>query len=185
MSALQSYTLPTSPNIKKLRETDFALETKDRICIFNERCTIILFYNESPESKNFLNLFNILADTVNGPVFGTCNVVLEKKVVDAFRELHLMEDHPFSWISNKNPPFVVIYRRGYPVNFYDGPADMEILTKFALNVACNPKYNIHNYEYTKNTKAAMWQEFYDKHPFDLSGENQQPVYEIPARPYNP
>ena len=57
---LQSYTLPSSQNIKKLRETDFALETKDKLCIFNESCVMVLFYDESAESKKLLNIFLIL-----------------------------------------------------------------------------------------------------------------------------
>ena len=43
---MHSFTLPSSYAVKRMREEDFALDTRDKICIFDENCTLILFYDE-------------------------------------------------------------------------------------------------------------------------------------------
>ena len=188
MANLQSYTLPVSYAVKRLRENDFALETRDKICLYDDACTLVLFYTESPDSKKILNVFKTVAETVAGPLFAACNVLLEKKVAEGFMEISAIRDHPFNWTATRPFPFILIYRRGYPVNFYDGPADIPIFTNFALNIACMPDFHSRNYALTNKVKEEMWTTYYSKNPvalgnagFAIGGRN---TVSLPAIPYD-
>jgi hypothetical protein len=188
MANLQSYTLPVSYAVKRLRESDFALETRDKICLYDDACTLVLFYTESPDSKKILNVFKTVAETVAGPLFAACNVLLEKKIAEGFMEISAIRDHPFNWTATRAFPFILIYRRGYPVNFYDGPADIPILTNFALNIACMPDFHSRNYALTNKIKEEMWTTYYSKNPialgngsFGIGGRN---TVSLPAIPYD-
>lgn len=189
MSFLQSYTLPNSTSIKRFKESDFALETKDKICIFNEGCNIIYFYNENPDSKRVLGIFKTVAESIVGPTFGACNVLLEREVLNAFIDIYNNKDHPFHWASTRQYPFFIIYRRGYPVNFYDGPGDPVIMSKFFLNVACNNNYHIYNRELNERIRTEMWAEYRERNPINIftTTKIKKPIIDssidIPAVPY--
>jgi hypothetical protein len=182
MNFIQSYTLPVSNSIKRLREQDFALETRDKICIYDDACNIVLFYTESPESKKILNVFKTVAETVAGPSFAACNVLLEKRVAEALMEVANVKDHPFNWMTTRPYPYIVVYRRGYPVNFYDGPADTDILTNFSINVANLQEFHIRNYVLTQNVKNEMWTEYRMKNPYMIGGPAAAPM-QLPKTPF--
>jgi len=182
MSFIQSYTLPVSNSIKRLKEQDFALETRDKICIYDDACNIVLFYTETPESKKVLNVFKAVAETVAGPSFAACNVLLEKRISEAFMEIANIKDHPFNWVTTRPYPFIIVYRRGYPVNFYDGPADVSILTNFAVNVANLQEFHIRNYALTQKIKNEMWNEYRMKNPYVIGGPGNEPS-KLPRAPY--
>jgi hypothetical protein len=189
MDTLQSYTLPVSQAIKRLRAADFSLETRDKVCLYEDPCTLVLFYTETPESKRILSIFKTVAETVAGPVFAACNVLLENQVAEAFMDVYNIRDHPFSWTGSRPFPFILIYRRGYPVNFYDGPADIPILTNFALNVACSPEFHMSNYSFTEMIRSQMWSNYRERHGIVIGGPGRvtttQPVApSLPAVPYN-
>jgi len=185
---MNSYTLPVSNNIKRLREADFALETRDRICLYDDACNIVLFYDESPVSKKILNIFKVVADTVAGPSFCSCNILLEKQVSQAFMEIASNKDHPFHWVTTRNFPSIIIYKKGYPVNFYDGPADVSILTNFSMNI--NNLQNFHYYNTDINTKLRnqMWSNYRTSRTFMIGGVPSAPIipksFELPAIPYS-
>lgn len=188
MSFIQTYTLPVSNSIKRLREQDFALETRDKICLYDDACNLVLFYTETPESKKVLNVFKAVAETVAGPSFCACNVLLEKKISEAFMEIANIRDHPFNWAAMRPYPVIIVYRRGYPVNFYDGPADISILTNFAVNIANLQEFHIRNYVLTQKIRNEMWNDYKMKNPYIIGGpgsvEPQKPrVPFIAAIPY--
>lgn len=187
MNTIESYTLPTSYAIRRLRESDFALETRDKICLYEDACSLVLFYTESSDSKRILSVFKTVAESTAGPVFAACNVLLEKRVAEGFIELFNIKDHPFSWTGERTFPFILVYRRGYPVMFYDGPADVQILTNFSLNVACNPMYHSRNFPLLQKLKDEMWLDYKIKNPIVLGGPGvaqEVTPYVLPALPYN-
>jgi hypothetical protein len=187
MNTLETYTLPTSYAIKRLRESDFALDTRDKICLYEDFCSLVLFYNESNESKRILSVFKTVAESISGPTFAACNILLEKKIAESFVELFNIKDHPFSWTSERPFPFILVYRRGYPVMFYDGPADVQILTNFSLNIACNPIYHSRNFPLLKKLKDEMWVDYKLKNPIVIGGPmsaKEVTPYILPALPYN-
>lgn len=159
---MQTYTLPSSNAIKRFREEDFALDTKDKICIYHEECTLVLFYNESAESKKMLSIYKVAAETILNRRFAACNIELEPKVYEALVALYNMKDHPFSWCGSRGLPFILVYRRGYPVNFYEGPPDAAILTNFALNIACLPDFHSRNYLLNDKLNNEMWSVYKSK-----------------------
>jgi hypothetical protein len=189
MSSLQNYTIPNSRSIKIFREKDFALDTKDKICIYDEKCNIVFFYTESPDSKRILEVFLSVAESIVGPNFGTCNVNLERGVSSAFEEISINKDHPLHWVAIRKYPFMLIYRGFYPVNFYDGPANPTIMANFCLNVANNNNFHIRNENITTRIKSEMWSEEYkirgikphSKNP--RSRDVSESSIDIPALPY--
>lgn len=156
MNNLGSYTLPDSYAIRRLREEDFAIDTRDKICLYEDLCTLVIFYNESPESKNMLSVFKRVAETTTSISFASCNLMLETGVGKAMSDVRIHQDHPFYWAASAPIPFVLIYRRGYPVAFYEGPPDVYILTNFALKIACNPDFHSRNFPFINKVKEEMW-----------------------------
>lgn len=186
MQPLQSYTLPTSYTVKRLRESDFALDTRDKICLYVDNCTLVLFYTESPESKNLLNIFTTISAAPSQMVhFAACNVMLERRVADIIMEIKNMKDHPFSWMGDKGFPLVVVYRRGFPIYYYDGPPNLEMLTFFVSNFACNPNFHSHNFQLLENIKRDMWRDFNMRNPLVIGGNNSniKPPLTLSAIPY--
>jgi hypothetical protein len=164
MSSIQSFTLPSSYAVRRMREDDFALDTRDKICIFDDNCTLILFYNESQESKKMLAVFKTAAEATSGIRFGACNAMLERRVAEALTELNVMKDHPFSWCTGRPFPFVLVYRRGYPVNFYDGPVDYISLSTFAMTIACMTDFHSRNFKLIDKVKQDMWNAYRERNP---------------------
>ena len=71
--------------------------------------------------------------------------------------------------------------------FYDGPADVQILTNFSLNVACNPMYHSRNFPLLQKLKDEMWLDYKIKNPIVLGGPGvaqEVTPYVLPALPYN-
>lgn len=181
---MASYTLPTSYAIKRYRESDFAVDTRDKICIYDDNCTLVLFYTESADSKRILSVLKTVAESVVGPSFAACNVMLEKRIAEMFMELNNIKDHPFSWTGTRSFPFILVYRKGYPVNFYDGPADVEILANFSINIACNPNFHSRNFALIEKVKDEMWSKYKEKKPITIGGPViKKPEYVSPAKPY--
>jgi hypothetical protein len=156
MNSLQNITLPNSFAVKRLTGDDFALDTRDKICLYSDACTLVLFYTESKESKYILSAFKIAAESTSNMSFGACHMVLEKSVADAFVMLKGRPDHPLSWCSERPFPFILVYRNGFPVNFYDGPADAQILISFCLNVACKTEFHSRNFRLIDKVREEMW-----------------------------
>lgn len=187
MNFLQSYTLPVSNSIKRLRESDFALETRDKICLYDDACNIVYFYTESPDSKRILSVFRTVAESVAGPIFSACNVMLEKNIAAAFMEISNIKDHPFNWATTRPYPFIVVYRHGYPVNFYDGPGDVNIMINFCMNVANMDNFHIRNEALSSKIRNEMWSEYRMKNPLVIGGVQKpeviSPSFSIPAIPF--
>lgn len=179
MNPLQSVTLPNSFAVKRLTDDDFALDTRDKICLYSDACSMVLFYTESPESKRLLNVFKVVAESVPSISFGACNMILEKRVAEAFMSLHMKPDHPFSWCSERAFPFIIIYRNGFPVNFYDGPAEPQIMTNFCLNVACKPEFHCRNFRLIERVREEMWSIYKSK----MGITRQEETFELSAAPY--
>jgi hypothetical protein len=183
---MENFTIPTSFALKRYSESDFATETKDKICIYNENCTLLLFYSENIESKQVLQVFKRVAESVPGITFGVCNLMLERKIGEIFIRLRNEQDHPFTWAAQKLTPFILVYRNGYPAAFYEGPNDVETLINFSLNIAPDPRFSFRNLGFIQRIKEEIWITYSYKNPVILGGPMQQftrPKYEPPAIPF--
>jgi len=179
MNSMQNITLPNSYAVKRLTDDDFALDTRDKICLYSDACTMVLFYTESPESKKVLNAFKIAGEATPSIAFGACHMILEKRLAEAFMSLQNKPDHPLSWCSGRSFPFVLVYRNGFPVNFYDGPADPEIMITFCLNVACKPDFHSRNFRLIDRVREEMWETYKMK----IGVIHQDDSFELSAVPY--
>lgn len=187
MSSIRSYTLPISNYIRNLKESDFALDTKDRVCIYEDNCIVVLLYTESEESKEMLSIFKQVAESSIGVIFGACNVQLERSVGETFYNISRMIDHPFAWTGTRKFPSIIVFRRGYPIWFYEGPPDRQIFSKFINKYANNPQFNIYNFPLLQRIKEDMKIEYEQKHPvvFDGIGSTTgRRPYKLPAVPYS-
>lgn len=182
MSNIQTYTLPNSYAVKRLKDEDFSLDTRDKVCLYEDTCTLVLFYNESVESKRMLGIFKTVAETVAGATFASCNLALETDVGSAFTEVNGIKDHPFHWITVRPCPFILIYRNGYPVNFYDGPPDVATLINFSLNIACLPEFHSRNYHMIERVREEMWANYRLRNPMAIPQIAEEDDIMLPAIP---
>jgi hypothetical protein len=180
----QKFTYPNSPYIKILRETDFSLETRDKICLYDDSyVNIVLIYNESPDSERILNVIQNVAGSIPGVSFSVCNIQEVQQVANVFLEITTMKFHPLREFTLRPFPFVLVYKRGFPVNFYDGPADTDIFRRFCERALKDEDFHITNKTLNEQIKYQMWSEYKSKNPmaFSTLGRSQR----IVKKPYIP
>jgi hypothetical protein len=126
--------------VKRLRESDFLLDTDDLIRTRWDDCLVVLFYSENSESFNLTKIWGLVAAQVAGPIFAACNCISEKRVAEAFTRLNMSEDHPHRWASLSQFPFILVYRQGWPQAFYNGERSVSAIADWALTLACKAGY---------------------------------------------
>lgn len=179
MNPVQNITLPNSYVVKRLTDDSFSLDTRDKLCLYSDACTLVLFYTESPESKKVLNAFKTAGESVPSVSFGACHMLLEKRVAEAFMTLQSRPDHPLAWCSERPFPLILVYRNGFPVNFYDGPADSDILVQFCLNVACKTEFHSRNFPLIARVREELWESYKNK----IGVYRRDNDFELTAVPY--
>lgn len=140
--------LPLTPEV--IYETLFAQESVKRIGYddFNhdtyalniKECSLILFYGRNTESIALVKIFAIVAQQVVGPIFGACNLFVERKVAEFFTKLRSDGSHPLHWSGIRGYPFILVYRSGWPVAFYNGDRSVQAISDFSLTLACQANY---------------------------------------------
>lgn len=136
---LVSQTLFAQEAVKQLREGDFALDSKSRITIKWEECMLVLFYVNNNESNKLAEVWSIAAHQITGPVFAACNLIVERKVAEAFTKLN-SENSPLHWAALSSLPFILVYQNGWPVAFYNGERAVQPIVDYALTLACKGNY---------------------------------------------
>lgn len=136
---LVSQTLFAQEAVKQLRESDFALDSKARITLKWEDCTLVLFYVNNNESTKLAEIWSIAAQQIAGPIFAACNLLVERKVAEAFTKLNT-ENTALHWAALKSLPFILVYQNGWPVAFYNGERAVQPIIDYALTLACNGGY---------------------------------------------
>lgn len=130
-------------SVKRLREGDFSLGSREKICLAYDDCILVLFYAENRESLHISRLWAAAASQVAGPVFAACNLLLERRVAEAFSQINLDRTHPFHWAGLKQIPFILTYQRGWPRAFFNGERTVETFIDYALTLACQVDYDEH------------------------------------------
>lgn len=130
----------TSETIKRLSSEDFNIDTKDLITSKYDDCMLILFYTENAESSQLANIWASVAQQVAGPIFGAINMLSERKVAEAFTRLKGDGSHPLHWASLRQYPFILVYRKKWPVAAYNGTRDVQALIDYSLTLACEAGY---------------------------------------------
>lgn len=130
----------SSETIKKLTADDFDINTKELITLKYDDCILVLFYVENTESYQLANIWALVAQQIAGPIFAAINMLSERKVAEAFTRLKTDGSNPLHWASLRQYPFIVVYRRKWPVAIYNGPRSVQAIIDYALTLACEAGY---------------------------------------------
>lgn len=125
--------------VTRLTSSDFNLSAKERITMKWNDCMLVLFYTENEESKTLMTIWANAAKQVAGPKFGAVNLLFERKIAETFANLN-SEDTPLKWAALKQVPFIIVYRNGWPVAFYNGERNVQAIIDYSLTLACKSEY---------------------------------------------
>jgi hypothetical protein len=130
----------SSETVKRLTADDFDVSSKELIPLKYDDCILVLFHTENTESYQFADIWALVAQQVAGPIFGAINMLSERKVAEAFTRLKSDGSHPLHWAALRQYPFVLVYRKRWPVAVYNGPREVQALIDYSLTLACEAGY---------------------------------------------
>ncbi|CAH6421697.1 Hypothetical protein HVR_LOCUS1336 [uncultured virus] len=130
----------SSETIKRLTADDFDLGSKELITLKYDDCILVLFYVENTESQEIVTIWALVAQQVAGPVFAGINMLSERKVAEAFTRLKSDGSHPLHWAALRQYPYILVYRKRWPVAVYNGAREVQALIDYALTRACEAGY---------------------------------------------
>jgi hypothetical protein len=161
----------SSENIKRLTAEDFDLNSKELVALKYDDCVLVLFHVENTESYQLADIWALVAQQVAGPVFAAVNMLSERKVAEAFTRLKADGSNPLHWAALRQYPFILVYRKGWPVAVYNGPREVQALIDYALTLACEAGY----YEITQLGGSMEAEGRIEMGPYDV-------YTNIPGRP---
>lgn len=127
--------------VVNLHDIDFQLDTENKINLKNKTQMNVLFYTTDVESLNVAKMWLLAAQqTGGGTKFGACNLNEESDVDTAFKDLNSAGNHPFHWAALSGYPFILTYREGMPVGFYNGERSVGAFVNYALILAFKNDY---------------------------------------------
>lgn len=126
--------------VRTLHQDDFNLSSETKINIKLKECMLVLFYSNNPESINLANIWLTAAKNTVGPVFAAVNLMVERKVAEAFTSLN-MQNGSLHWAALKTVPFILVYQNGWPIAFYNGERAVQSIIDYALTLACKAEYH--------------------------------------------
>lgn len=139
-SDLVNYTFPSGIGVRVLSSKSFTINSSILIGLEYKDCILILFYTQNEESIKLLKIFNILASSVAGPIFATCNVLVEEPVGRAFAAVKADGNHPLHVYGLHQWPVIIAYRGGYPQAVYNGLRSAQQIANWSMTMACNARY---------------------------------------------
>lgn len=134
-------TLFAQDSVKQIHQSDFVdLESDTKINIIYRECMLVLFYAGNIESQNLATIWSVAAKNTVGPIFAACNLMVEKKVAEAFSSLN-MQNGALHWAALKTIPFILVYQNGWPIAFYNGERSVQSIIDYSLTLACKAEYH--------------------------------------------
>lgn len=130
----------SSETVRRLTSDDFDLSSKELVTLKYDDCILILFHVENTESYQLANIWAVTAQQIAGPIFGAINMLSERKVASAFTRLKTDGSNPLHWVALRQYPFIVVYRKGWPVAIYNGVREVQAIIDYALTLACEAGY---------------------------------------------
>ena len=131
-------------NVKQLKDGDFTISSRELICLNYDDCILVLFYNDNQESTNLTTIWASAASQSAGTVFAGVHLSYEKKIAENFNKLNMDPNHPYFWARLQQMPFIIVYRRGWPVAFYNGNRSTQAIIDYSLTLACRAEYHEHD-----------------------------------------
>jgi hypothetical protein len=182
----------SSETVKRLTADDFDLSSNEKITLKYDDGILVLFHVENTESYQLADIWSVAAQQVAGPVFGAINMLSERKVAEAFTRLKSDGSHPLHWASLRQYPFIMVYRKRWPVAVYNGPREVQALIDYALTLACEAGY----YEILQTGGSMQSEARLEMGPYDVytnipgqpprvRRESLQYTAEEPIRGFNP
>jgi len=138
--AFQTFTTFATDSVVRLSTNAFSIKEKALIALEYNECFLVLFYTENAESKNLAKIWSVVAQQTPGPIFAGCNVLLEKKVAEAFAKVRAHPSHAFKPYALHGWPVIIVYREGFPTAVYNGPYEVQSISDWALTLACSAGY---------------------------------------------
>jgi hypothetical protein len=130
-------------SVKQLYDSDFELNTKELICLKYEDCIMILFYADNIESTNLTEIWSAAASISVGAIFAACHIGMQRNIASSFAKLREIPSHPLYWARLQGYPFIMVYRRGFPVAFYNSERATQPIIDFSFTLACDSSYTEH------------------------------------------
>lgn len=130
----------SSESIKRLTADDFDITGRELITLKYDDCILVLFYVENTESHQLANIWALAAKQTAGPVFAAVNMLSERRIAEAFTRLKSDGSHPLHWASLRQYPYILVYRKRWPVAIYNGPREVQSIIDYALTLACQAGY---------------------------------------------
>lgn len=132
--------------VRDLQNEDFALNTTDGITLYASGCSMLLFYDQSPLSKELMEIWLELADIHSGVNFYGVDFTRRRNIMKRFSEIKNSPNHMFNRYTSKSVPFILVYREdepniSYPQAFYNGEFSTSALNDFVMTLACEAGYN--------------------------------------------
>jgi hypothetical protein len=131
-------------NVKQLQDGDFTLDSRELICLKYDNCIIVLFYSDNAESTDLVKIWANASSQVAGAVFGAVHLGLEKGIASNFNKINMNPNHPYHWARLQQMPYILVYREGWPVAFYNGQRATQPIIDYALTLACRAEYHEQN-----------------------------------------
>jgi len=127
--------------VKILDNDDFNLSKPSLTITLStlKECVLILFHSNNLESEELSIIWEKAAENAPGITWAAVNLKNEKKIAKAFT--NLAGDEPYFWAKLKQIPFILVYRQGFPVAFYNGARETQTIVDYALDLACSPNYH--------------------------------------------
>ena len=119
LSTIGKNLIPFTPKIIIINDNLFNFDHD--ILSLNEKLTcLILFHINNRESYDCVNVFYSVAESATGSKVGTCNILSNPLVNNFLGNLSNNPNNPMYWLVLKQIPFIVLFKGGWPVSFYNG-----------------------------------------------------------------
>lgn len=129
--------------IRILKETDFALESKEKVVLQYDDVILVFFDDRSGLADAMRPVFIQAGELAAGPNYAICDVTIQDRVASVFTDIKAAPNNPFNWCGQPFP-FILVYRSGWPQAFYNGDLDPELLRRYSMELAGQPTYQEHN-----------------------------------------
>jgi len=153
----------SSETVRRLTFDDFDTTSKELIGLKYDDCILILFYVENTESYQLATIWSLVAQQVAGPIFAAINMLSERKLAEAFTRLKSDGSHPLHWAALRQYPYILVYRKRWPVAVYNGPRDVQALIDYSLTLACEAGY----YEVLQLGGSMQGEQNAEMSPYDI------------------